>query len=131
MYITKGLKQKNVKASLIKSDFEDNKQARMYADVEFSDHCPVKTMRLYLSKIPKNCIHLFPRPKTDFKNGSWFQPKQVVGKMLLGSMMSKISKKASLSKVYTNHFVRATIVTNLSEDGFDRNEVWPMRYYRT
>ena len=50
-YLQKPLKQKNVKPSLNPKDFDDQKQARMYA-ADNHGNCPVKTMRLYLSKIP-------------------------------------------------------------------------------
>ena len=37
--------------------------------------------------------------------------------------MSKISKAASLSKLYTNHCVRATCITVLSESGFEARHI--------
>ena len=120
-YLQKPHTQKNVKPSLSPKDFDDRKQARMYA-VDNHKNCPVKTMRLYLSKIPTSCKTLFPKPKKDTSN-EWYYPKQCVGKTLLGTMMVQISNDAGLSKKYTNHCIRSTAVTNLRDDGFERNEV--------
>jgi site-specific recombinase XerD len=122
--MAKNITQKNVKPSFKKKDFESAKQARMYANESDTRICPVRKFRIYLSRLPKGCQSLFPKPKKVFCGSQgWYQPKQVIGKMLLGTMMKTISKSAKLSKEYTNHCIRPTVVTNLREDGFDRMEV--------
>ena len=63
-YLQKPLTQKNVKPSLSPKDFDDGKQARMYA-ADNHGNCPVKTMRLYMSKVPTSCKTLFPKPQKD------------------------------------------------------------------
>lgn len=122
-FLNKTLSQKNVKSSLTKpSDFDNTKQSRMYADDLRSSSCPVQAMKLYLSKIPSESKSLFPRPRQEYV-ADWYYPKQCLGKTVLGKMMPQISKDAKLSKLYTNHSIRATVVTNLREEGFERNEV--------
>lgn len=110
---------KNVEVSLLKSDFEDNKEARIYANVEFSDivrsendttlsqqnawklHASFSTTKDGLSE----WFMLVSAEASGWKNVAWVYDV----------------KKANLSKVYTNHCIRATIVTNLREDEFDRS----------
>ena len=43
----------------------------------------------------------------------------VVGERSLGGMMKRISKEANLSRIYTNHSIRATAVTILDKSGFE------------
>jgi hypothetical protein len=44
-------------------------------------------------------------------------------KNALANMMSNISKSVHLSKNYTNHCVRATCITVLSESGFEARHI--------
>ena len=46
---------------------------------------------------------------------------QPIGKNTLCNMMKRLSNKAHLSRQYTNHSVRATCVTKLSEKGVPEN----------
>ena len=47
----------------------------------------------------------------------------VLGHSILQDMMSRLSVKANLSKRYTNHCVRATVVTTLKDVGYDNHEI--------
>ena len=47
----------------------------------------------------------------------------VVSVCLLGDMMKQISTEANLSRVYTNHFIRATAVTILDKSGFEARHI--------
>ncbi|XP_071847561.1 uncharacterized protein [Apostichopus japonicus] len=53
----------------------------------------------------------------------WKHHKVPVGKNMLGNMMKDISKAANLSKLYTNHCIRATVITELSNSGFDSRTI--------
>ena len=44
-------------------------------------------------------------------------------KNTLGEFMSKISERAALSRIYTNHCIRATCITLLSEAGFEGRHI--------
>ena len=44
--------------------------------------------------------------------------KVAVGKNTLAQKMRTLSKKAKLSKIYTNHCLRATSITELDRSGF-------------
>ena len=48
----------------------------------------------------------------------WFE-NQVIGRDPLNDMMKTISKDAQLSKLYTNHSIRATCLTKLDQAGFE------------
>jgi len=95
---------------------------RMYATV--TPRCPVTSFKKYLEKRNQNNTALWQRPRNSFdeNDSTWFE-KQPIGKNTLGCMMSNISKAAKLSKIYTNHCVRATCITVLSESGFEARHI--------
>ena len=47
----------------------------------------------------------------------------VVGERTLGEEMKCISKEAELSKIYTNHSIRATVVTILDKCGYEARHI--------
>jgi hypothetical protein len=64
--------------------------------------------------LPAQTENLFPKPvKHLSKSGPWFCDKAVLGKNSLANMMSLISVRAGLSRKYTNHCIRATVVCEL------------------
>ena len=92
-----------------KSSFE--KTARMY-ETE-SDTDGYRALGLYISKLNPKCEALFQLPRRDW-NGAvvhniWYENRPL-GVNTLGSMMKEIITKAILSKVYTNHWVRAMAI---------------------
>ena len=109
---------KNAKASLTEKEFEDLKKARIYENVDNKNECPVEAWNLYLDLI-KNSEHLFPAPSNmkSKKTDNWYSPKSKIGKNRLHTFMSKLSGKLELSRRYTNHCVRVTLVTILKEHG--------------
>ena len=78
----------------------------------------VEAIKLLLSKLNAGHDHLFQRAKSNFEvaDKSWFF-NLPLGKNVQGKMMTRISEKAELSRVYTNHSVRATAITHLSSRG--------------
>ena len=54
----------------------------------------------------------------------------VVGERSLGDMMKRISKEANLSRIYTNHSIRATTVTILDKSGFEARHVITVHGHR-
>ncbi len=92
---------------------------RMYATGE--DLCPVGALAKYLRKLHPKCEALYQRPrlvKNPEAEALWYA-NIPVGINKLRNLMKDISKEAKLSKIYTNHCIRATVITTLSNSGFD------------
>ena len=82
--------------------------------------CTVASFEKYLQHLnPKNEF-LFQRPKKEVSSDAivWYD-NMVVGERSLGDRMKRISKEANLSRIYTNHSIRATAVTILDKSGFE------------
>jgi site-specific recombinase XerD len=118
--LDKVMKSKNVKASLNRREYSDEKQARMYACDLNKEKCPVEAMKLYLSLLPSSTKDntLFP-----MTTKAGFSPNTVLGKDTLGKFMAKLSIDAKLHKKYTNHCVRVTVVSVLKEKGYSNDDV--------
>ena len=87
--------------------------------------CPVASLELYIKHLnPKNEF-LFQRPKKGSKIGvdDVCFDNMVVGERTLGEKMKCISKEAELSKIYTNHSIRATAVTILDKCGYGARHI--------
>ena len=117
---------KNVKSSLSQKEFSDRKNCRLYENPSYPSKCPLRAMELYFSKMSENTTALFPQPrkiKSGDESSLWFCEKKKLGLNQLGKMMKRISSEANLSKTYTNHCVRVTVVSELHERGFSLQEI--------
>ena len=87
-------------------------------------NCPVASFESYISKLNQKCEALWQRPN-DFvyESGTIWYNKSPVGKHLLGSMMTNISKRSQLSRHYTNHSIRATSITIMDESGLESRHI--------
>ena len=56
------------------------------------------------------------------EDGEWYE-NSPVGPHPLESFMKRISKEAGLSQSYTNHCIRATVITNLDDAGFEARHI--------
>ncbi|XP_060086281.1 uncharacterized protein LOC132565630 [Ylistrum balloti] len=94
--------------------------SRMY-EVKDSPHCPVKSLVLYLSKLDSGHPEFFQKPlvneKGECRARFWYSGG--LGYKNAVTMMAGISKKAALSRVYTNICMRATGEEMLSELGLN------------
>ncbi|PAA47531.1 hypothetical protein BOX15_Mlig018289g4 [Macrostomum lignano] len=113
---------KNLHGSISVAVLVDNKQALMVSKGD-SAKCPVEAFRLYKQKVTEvegwNGVDFFLRPNANFRSsGKWYS-KSAVGVNTLGPLMKKISTSAGLSKPYTAHCVRATVITELHDAGFN------------
>ena len=90
---------------------------RIY-DCELGQHRLVDIMKLYISKLNGNCQWLFQqcRFRVSPTDDTWFK-NEPLGVNTLGQLMKTISQAAGLSKLYTNHCVRATTITVLLKEG--------------
>ena len=105
------------------------KLARMYETDEVNDG--YKALKLYMSKLnPKSeSIFQYPRKNWSFDDNTWYEARPV-GVNSLDSMMKNISKAASLSKLYTNHSVRATAITLWSNAGIPNRHIMAISGHR-
>ena len=105
---------------------DDNIQKhRMYETKE--PNCPVHSFNLYISKLEPQSPQFYCKRKTGEKfhpssDEIWYT-KVPLGINTLGNMMKKISNKLNLSDTFTNHSIRATVITVLSKNGFESREI--------
>lgn len=94
-------------------------------------NCPLESLRLYVSKLNKQCEQLFQRPKiVNWASSLEWYRNCPIGVNTLAKMMSEISKAAGLSKIYTNHSIRATCVTTLREKGVAPTDIMAVTGHR-
>ena len=105
------------------------KLARMYETDEVNDG--YKALKLYMSKLnPKSeSFFQYPRKNWSFHDNIWYEARPV-GVNSLDSMMKNISEAASLSKLYTNHSVRATAITFWSNAGIPNRHIMAISGHR-
>lgn len=113
--------QKNHQPSLNCGDRND-KQSRIYATGK--TNCPVIAIRLLLSKLPSECDNIFYKKRNDwFTSQSWHNSKLIMGIHTIGNLMKRISINAKLSRVYTSHCIRPTVVSSLFNRGFTAQDI--------
>ena len=88
------------------------------------DEMQVKAMQRFLARLHPSEERLFQRVLAGVRpsSGPWFA-NMPMGHNPLGNMMPLLSVRANLAVRYTNHCVRATVVTDLKEAGFSNHEV--------
>lgn len=84
-----------------------------------SENCPVQLFEFYLSKLNKKRDDLWQRPRKRLtgQEEEWFE-NAVIGRDPLEATMKTLSINAQLSKIYTNHSIRATVIGILDEHEF-------------
>ena len=112
------------------SDSESfEKLARMYETDHSNDG--YQALKLYLAKLNPLCESLFQYPKRQWKPADrvWFENRPL-GVNKLSSMMKVISGEAELSRVYTNHCIRATAITLWSHAGLNDRQIMAISGHR-
>ena len=97
------------------------------------ESCPVRSYKLYVSKLNPNLTALFQRPKKSppqDPNKPWYD-NMVVGEKSLGGMMKNISRESQLSRVYTNHSIRAITITILDSNGVEARDIMSLSGHRS
>ena len=93
------------------------KEGRLYS-FDIPERCPVRAFELFLEKLPDDCDRLFFKSNRNWVNTSkWYNSKLPMGVNTIGGLMKRISMSAGLSKVYTSHCIRPTVVTNMFNQG--------------
>ena len=99
------------------------KFARMYETPE--ENNGYKALKFYMAKLNPQCDAFFqyPRKNSKWKYGDevWFDARLIVANKLDG--MKSISEEAKLSKIYSNHSVRATAIISWSNAGVQNRHI--------
>ena len=113
-----------------RGDDSDEIHPRCYAND--SPMCPVTSFTKYISKLNVKNDCLWQRPKRKYTESTpeWYA-NVAVGVNTLGDMMKQISKRLELSKIFTNHSVRATAITVLSNAGIEARHIAKVSGHRS
>jgi hypothetical protein len=109
---------------------ENPKEKRMYAIPELGKKCPVKSLKLFLSKTDPNASSLFnhclkPALVSPQDESLWFSDIPVK-QYQFSRFMSDICKNAKCSKSYTAHSLRATAIQGMNDAGFEIRHIMHM-----
>ncbi|KAK1886102.1 Histone-lysine N-methyltransferase PRDM9 [Dissostichus eleginoides] len=72
-----------------------------------NEFCPVTSLLKYISKFPPKAVDLYLQPKKEPTDQIWYSHLPL-GVNSLGAMLSRMSKEACTSTVYTNHCISTT-----------------------
>ena len=88
-------------------------------------------LEVVLSKLHPECEALFQYPKRNWRQTDkiWYE-NWPLGVNELSAMMKEISSAANLSRVYTNHSVRATAITLWANAGLTNREIMAISGHR-
>ena len=81
--------------------------------------CPVESFKNYIARLNHECDAFFQYYSNDLTQ----YDNKPIGKNSLATMMKEISEDANLSRKYTNHCIRKTMVTALHRQGFELSEI--------
>ena len=109
------------------SDAEDESDAKIFSVPE-SDKCPVKTIKNYLSHLNPKLDCLFQRPRERARSFNPYEDKvwycnSPLGVKILDSMLKLMSSRAGIQPHLTNHCLRATSVTVLSDNNCETRHI--------
>lgn len=129
-YATITYQEKSKKDKGDKRDFVEKDQ-RMYERPEDKDTCPLFSLELYLSKLDPKSNDFFQQVRRNITLNAvtWYNGRPI-GANTIAGFMSRISKDAELSMVYTNHCIRVTAITCLSNEGINETNIIALSGHR-
>ena len=109
------------------NDSTDESDGKMFEAIN-SSRCPVKTIENFIKHLNPKLDCLFQRPrelsgKFNPENETVWYCNSPVGESTLANMMKTMSKAAGITPHLTNHCVRATAVTVLSESNVEARHI--------
>ena len=111
-----------------KKEFTEKEQ-RLYEQPD-DPRCPLKSLELYLDKLHPNSNAFFQQARPGQQDEIWYNGRPV-GTNTLAKFMPQISSQAKLSRIYTNHCIRATSITCLSASGVDATDIIGLTGHKT
>jgi hypothetical protein len=96
------------------------------------DDCPIGFVKEYLKHTHPLCDFLWQRPLQQYRptDDKWFGNSKL-GHNTMTAMMKNISKFLFLSKLYTNHCVRATTAITILGKSFQDNDIAAVSGHKT
>ena len=94
--------------------------------------CPIQVWKLYTSKLSNKINNLWQKPRSGkvfYDDKEWFEGR-VVGKDPLERFMKFLSEELKLSINYTNHSIRATVITTLDQNGFEARHIMKLSSHK-
>ena len=93
--------------------------------------CPVSNYKLYIGKLNAACSALWQRPYDTYNpdDDTWYC-NAPIGAHGLSDMMTDISKLSGLSRIYSNHSIRATCITLLDDSGIEARHIMRVSGHR-
>ena len=118
------------------ADAEDESDAKIFS-VPDSPRCPVKTIKTYLAHLNPKLDVLFQRPREvgtekfkPAKEEVWYC-NAPIGAATLDNMLKTMSKRAGIEPHLTNHCLRATSVTVLSDNHCETRHIKAMTGHKS
>ena len=106
-----------------KNHAQDQEKMQVMFENKTSELCPVKSFKLYMSKLHKDCNAFLQRPSANYKKTGIWYINAPLGKHTIASLMKKISLEAETSTIYTNHCLKATAANTLKTAGFATKDI--------
>ena len=107
----------------------DNKRQMMFAQPD-KVSCPVRSFKLYLSKLHPELDTFLQKPNPFYKKQNQWYSKVPLGVNTIGSIMKRISEKAETTYKYTNHCIRSTTTTVLQRAGMPAKDIMAVTGHR-
>ena len=88
--------------------------------------------KLYMSKLHKDIPFLWQRlrqGRIHYTDPTWFKPR-CVGEDLLNRFMKFLQMNIKLDRTYTNHSIRATVITMLDSKGFEVHHIMALSSHK-
>jgi hypothetical protein len=95
---------------------------KAYANVESRDRCVVHIVKTYIGRCHEEGMikGFYLRPLEKFKDKSIWFSAMPLGHNKMNSMVKCMMSKAGVKGYFTNHFLRATTVSRLFQEGVDK-----------
>ena len=94
----------------------------MYETPDKPSTCPVASFERYVAALHPECDAFWQRPKEKAK-GKILYDNMPVGKNTLYNKTKDICTEAGVTQKYTNHCLRATVVTALDDAGYEARDI--------
>ena len=101
----------------------------------FSDptSCPVLLFKLYKSKLNPAITSLWQkaRTKVNYSDADWYEPRVVGRDQLERFMKINLTKNVKLDGDYTNHSIRATVISKLDDAGYEARHIMAISSHKS